>query len=1008
MVHWYTGISEFEVLLDQRDDVYHSHGAILHEIGVSLLRSLNHTAVSELKYDNLYDKVVTALEKPCYPQTMSSYCVASGRSTAVLLSEIDNRVRVYRRRISRHKAAAHRGGSTVSGAASSNSTESASAGGSDAAEVADTAAGTLAVAVYLYTLHSMSRSSVLMVFFCCKYIITDSASVRSAAEEGLVLVALQHSITLLQARQSDAFLRLTRTQLLTSANTIEDLLALRRDKALRSHKSIYSAKLSLKGVRSVSKVSRAKYAGEKSAVLERTLRSYYEQVSAVQKHLDYLSSAEEAIAAATATAMDANKASPAHHQRILQSNVAWEALSEWVSTASLLATQSLRLVRGNVEGAASAGTSTSAPPASPVESNEDIAQQRHIDVLGAGVPPPRAALNRRPVLGGDRTVPVSRPFSLTLPAAVHRATGAASEVAATVPAKALPTERNTEEQTLQPSVAQAMLTAITNAVFGERTSGAAVERTAMIAQLALMVVHLLSTTHNSDTEIHISEFTLDGDVASVVVGTVVQGHPLHSALQQSGHEITLLRDWEPVHRNNLSFARQLYQLDGGVLNTTLLNNMWSREVGYKSLHYNALLESDVTEHTLLQVLNTAGKILVHTQEHPDRGGNVDVNAQTAQEKSVFVGTSAVLLALYMDLSSHSIYTEGANCSLKWVFTPVPSASAAAHPHGSSVSVPQVQISAGGLAPDTSMVYKSRRTGLRSHRAVHHTAHSTTEHAGHHNDSPLQHQHPIHQGKTRVRVTMNFNATPGIYHLLQRHYAVKKMTIFVENWRSAAVHTSSHSDAATSHHPLPLALAVSRSLTELSTESGSTESAIMSSLQHNIASTPQHTSADTTSSLGLTQRPQSQQSHNWQSHRIRTHYVSTVDPTCDPRSADLLRLRDDDGAVYFHSIHDPSADAAADSRPPYSHTDHDTDGRSAAGAASTGVPLTETQQGLEDWSLLVQLNFQRQREQWRASGVILQDLQTAPVAFSTHLTAAGLMKKSRRGVLGLIRFRTIMR
>lgn len=118
LIHWYTGISEFEVLLDRRDHSYHSQGAILHDIGRSLVSSLNHTAVAELKYDPLYDKVVAALEKPCYPQTMSTYSVQSGRSTAVLLSEIDNRIRVYRRRLSRQRAAgAHRGGYMAGGTA---------------------------------------------------------------------------------------------------------------------------------------------------------------------------------------------------------------------------------------------------------------------------------------------------------------------------------------------------------------------------------------------------------------------------------------------------------------------------------------------------------------------------------------------------------------------------------------------------------------------------------------------------------------------------------------------------------------------------------------------------------------------------------------------------------------------------------------------------------------------------------------------------------------------------
>jgi hypothetical protein len=57
---------------------------------------------------------------------------------------------------------------------------------------------------------------------------------------------------------------------------------------------------------------------------------------------------------------------------------------------------------------------------------------------------------------------------------------------------------------------------------------------------------------------------------------------------------------------------------------------------------------------------------------------------------------------------------------------------------------------------------------------------------------------------------------------------------------------------------------------------------------------------------------------------------------------------------------------------------------------------------------VQQCFQRQRSQWRASGVILQDLQKAPAAFSDHLVSAGLQRKSQRGILSLIRPRIILR
>lgn len=104
MVNWYRGMAEYELLLDQRDKEYQTHGAVLHDIGVHILSSLNHSAISALKYDNLYDKIVSALEKPCYPQLMNSYSLQAGRTVAVILSDIDHRIRAYRRKVGRFKS----------------------------------------------------------------------------------------------------------------------------------------------------------------------------------------------------------------------------------------------------------------------------------------------------------------------------------------------------------------------------------------------------------------------------------------------------------------------------------------------------------------------------------------------------------------------------------------------------------------------------------------------------------------------------------------------------------------------------------------------------------------------------------------------------------------------------------------------------------------------------------------------------------------------------------------
>lgn len=102
--NWYSGLAEYALVLDPRDHLYASQGAVLHPVALHLLASLNHTAAAELKYDALYEKVVLALERPCTPQSMSIYAVQAGRATAVLLSEIDNRIRVFRRRVARYSS----------------------------------------------------------------------------------------------------------------------------------------------------------------------------------------------------------------------------------------------------------------------------------------------------------------------------------------------------------------------------------------------------------------------------------------------------------------------------------------------------------------------------------------------------------------------------------------------------------------------------------------------------------------------------------------------------------------------------------------------------------------------------------------------------------------------------------------------------------------------------------------------------------------------------------------
>jgi hypothetical protein len=70
-------------------------GNIFHGIGISLISfsSLNQSAMEELKYSELCDKLRLSLEQQCFPQTMCTYSVKTERGVAVLLTEMDSRRR---------------------------------------------------------------------------------------------------------------------------------------------------------------------------------------------------------------------------------------------------------------------------------------------------------------------------------------------------------------------------------------------------------------------------------------------------------------------------------------------------------------------------------------------------------------------------------------------------------------------------------------------------------------------------------------------------------------------------------------------------------------------------------------------------------------------------------------------------------------------------------------------------------------------------------------------------
>ena len=104
MINWYNGIADLQVLLDHQDFHYHTTGSILYDLSIHTLSNVNTTILYQLKYQELYHKVIHSLEQPITVEGQLLYSVQTGRAIAVLLSEIDVHIRSYRRKISRYQA----------------------------------------------------------------------------------------------------------------------------------------------------------------------------------------------------------------------------------------------------------------------------------------------------------------------------------------------------------------------------------------------------------------------------------------------------------------------------------------------------------------------------------------------------------------------------------------------------------------------------------------------------------------------------------------------------------------------------------------------------------------------------------------------------------------------------------------------------------------------------------------------------------------------------------------
>ena len=93
----FTCLIEYEILLDKTDFIYQSYGSNLNGVGSWLISSMNQTAVQQYGYTQTLKNFENTIEIPCFPQSMQSYAVQMGKEIIPLITEIDTKIRFHDR-----------------------------------------------------------------------------------------------------------------------------------------------------------------------------------------------------------------------------------------------------------------------------------------------------------------------------------------------------------------------------------------------------------------------------------------------------------------------------------------------------------------------------------------------------------------------------------------------------------------------------------------------------------------------------------------------------------------------------------------------------------------------------------------------------------------------------------------------------------------------------------------------------------------------------------------------
>ena len=226
--------TEYEILLDKTDFIYQSYGSNLNGVGSWLISSMNQTAVQQYGYTQTLKNFENTIEIPCFPQSMQSYAVQMGKEIIPLITEIDTKIRFHDRVIR-----------VAIDDEQDEEEEEREKGESDVAEQEQHADHAISPEYYS-SFGSFNSKAGQAGRDPSEAPATPRIRPRRRRQrtvyrtvttmdihEQKIIDDLIKGLLLVQARQTDAILRLTRFHILSSLNVCEDLLLVWKSKLVQ-------------------------------------------------------------------------------------------------------------------------------------------------------------------------------------------------------------------------------------------------------------------------------------------------------------------------------------------------------------------------------------------------------------------------------------------------------------------------------------------------------------------------------------------------------------------------------------------------------------------------------------------------------------------------------------------------------------------------------------------------------------------------------------------------------